>query len=81
MRSSYVWALFDGFFLFIFGVNADTNLVGRKAAFSIRAMNRMATLAGHGSDFMRLRADLQQYKDESEKVRSDLFVFYTHGVT
>jgi len=39
----------------------------RKAAFSIRAMNRMATLAGHGSDLSQLREDLEQYKEESAR--------------
>jgi hypothetical protein len=32
-------------------------------------MNRMATLAGHGSDLSQLREDLQQYKEESARVR------------
>jgi len=41
----------------------------RKAAFSIRAMNRMATLAAnhHSTDATRLRDDLQQYKEESAR--------------
>ena len=37
--------------------------VGRIAIHSVIAMNRMATLAGYGSDVMRLREDSQQTED------------------
>ena len=47
--------------------------VGRQAVHSVIAINRMATLAGrHASDVMRLREDLQQYKEESARVRRPL---------
>ncbi|KAG6853399.1 hypothetical protein C0991_004732 [Blastosporella zonata] len=41
----------------------------RKAGVSIRAMTRMATLAGahHNTEYTKLREDVQQYKDESAK--------------
>lgn len=48
---------------------------GRKAAFSIRALNRMTVLAGTGYVFsnnhaeaQRLRENVATYKEESEKV-------------
>lgn len=51
----------------------------RKAAFSIRAMNRMATLAGHGHDVTRLHDDLQQYKEESAReVMEDASITHHH---
>lgn len=44
--------------------------LGRKAGFSIRAMTRMATLAGaHTPELAQLREDVQQFKAESERVR------------
>jgi len=44
--------------------------VGRKAGFSIRAMNRMAALVGsHNVEYTQLRDHLQQYKEESAQVR------------
>ncbi|KAJ3774335.1 kinase-like domain-containing protein [Lentinula raphanica] len=45
----------------------------RKAAFSIRALNRMTTLAGSGyhSEAQRLREDVASYKEESEKEKME----------
>ncbi|KAJ4490429.1 kinase-like domain-containing protein [Lentinula aciculospora] len=50
----------------------------RKAAFSIRALNRMTMLAGSGYTFsnnhaeaQRLRADVATYKEESEKEKME----------
>ena len=41
----------------------------RKAVFSMMAMKRMSTMAGLSPGARALGADIQQYKEESEKVR------------
>lgn len=47
----------------------NAKLLWRKAGFSIRAMNRMSTLAHshHNAEHAKIRDDLHQYKEESAK--------------
>ncbi|KAF6744337.1 calcium/calmodulin-dependent protein kinase [Ephemerocybe angulata] len=48
--------------------NFNAKAAWRKAGLSVRALNRMQTLAGHGNDaHAKMRADLDAYKAESEK--------------
>lgn len=55
----------------------------RKAAFSIRAVNRMSALAGAGvvpSDAQKLKGELSKFKEESEKeVMEDASIVHHHG--
>ena len=56
--------VFDIIFFFFLGC------VGRKAAFGIRAVNRMQTLAHVDHDSgAQMREDIFKYKEESAKVR------------
>jgi len=45
--------------------------IGRKAAFSIKAVHRMASLAHseHDTGKAQMREDIYKYKEESAKVR------------
>lgn len=67
MRSSYVYI---PFLLTLQTRHLIHFSLGRKAGFSIRAMNRMAALAGaNHSDIAQLQENLKQYKEESARVR------------
>ncbi|TFK31414.1 kinase-like domain-containing protein [Crucibulum laeve] len=60
----------------------DARKLWRKAAFSIRAMNRMAALAGASTtDASKLREDLTKYKEESEReVMEDASITHHHNL-
>ena len=56
-----------------------TFITGRKAAFSIRAVNRMASLAQatDSSETATMRANIDQYKAESEKEDIEVGVLHS----
>lgn len=56
-------------------------VVGRKATSTIKAVNRMASLAHHDHHASEMRRDVNMYKEESARVRrlSFLLVFCTDG--
>jgi calcium/calmodulin-dependent protein kinase I len=68
------------FFFFFFFLKLIINsffYIGRKAAFSIRAVNRMATLAHVEHDGKaQMREDIFKYKEESAKVSCCRFSVY-----
>ena len=65
------------FFLFTFLKLIISFDIGRKAAFGIRAVNRMATLAHVEHDGKaQMREDIFKYKEESAKVCCVVVVFF-----
>ena len=48
----------------------ETVFVGRKATSTIKAVNRMASLAHADSHMAQMRENVNMYKEESARVRS-----------
>jgi hypothetical protein len=48
-------------------------VVGRKATSTIKAVNRMASLAHHDHHASEMRRDVNMYKEESARVRRFYF--------